>query len=86
MRLAPPLCTHLFTSAHCINKYIISRIKNKLARATLGCPAQYQTAMEIVPQDFPNYSQVKAMESGGPENETVRETVQLYVEGWEQEM
>lgn len=42
--------------------------------------------MEIVPQDFPNYSQVKAMESGGPENETVRETVQLYVEGWEQEM
>lgn len=38
--LALPLCIDLSTFAHCGNKHIISRIKNKLVTAKLGCPAQ----------------------------------------------
>ena len=76
----------LSTSAHCGNKHILSRIKNKLVTAELGCPAQYQRAMEFVSQDFPTTARSKAMEWGSPENKTGAEIIQLYVGGSEQEM
>ena len=76
----------LSTSAHCGNKHILSRIKNKLVTAEPGCPAQYQRAMEFVSQDFPTTARSKAMEWGSPENKTGAEIIQLYVGGSEQEM